>query len=307
MRHIFVINPAAGKNDKEKQIREELSKYEGQFDFEIYVTKCRGDGCTFTRNYLETHDKSEIYRFYACGGDGSLHDVVNGAVGFPNAEVACYAAGSGNDFIKNFGNGPEFRDLPSLIKGKAKKIDVLKVDNNYCVNILSFGFDGEVTFAMHRYKKWPGVSGAMAYNLAAVSSLLFKMSCPLKVTIDGEKIFDDKGLLVAVGNGFCYGGGFYCTPEAKVDDGLIDVCLVKKISRFKAAGLMKVYKSGEHLHNPKLKDLIVYKKCHTVVLESPKPVAYQVDGETYRETKINISLLPSALNFVIPEKMEESK
>ena len=305
MKHVFVVNPRAGKIDRVQEITDKLKAFDGKIDYEIYKTKAKGDAREFVRNYLETHDKNEIYRFYAIGGDGTLHDVTNGAYGHENAEVACYASGSGNDFIKNYGNGPEFRDLESLINGKAEKIDLLKVGEKVCINIFNYGFDGEVTFAMHNYKRWPLVSGKMAYDLAAVQCLLFKMNTMMKVTIDDEVVHDGKSLLIAVANGHTYGGGFHCCPEAKVNDGLIDVCLAKKVSRFQAPGLMGLYKKGEHISNPKFENIIIYKKCKKVVIESPKPVAYAIDGETFRDPKIEISILPLALNFVVPAKLEQ--
>lgn len=202
--------------------------------------------------------------------------------------------------MKNFGDTEKFKVLSKVINGIRKKIDLLKVDEKYCVNIFNYGFDGEVTFGMLKFKKWPFVSGPMAYNLAAITSLLFKMNQYLKITVDNKVLFDGKGLLVAVANGNCYGGGFHCAPEAKVDDGLIDICLIKKVSRFKAANLIKVYKAGEHLHNEKLRNLVNYVKGKDVIVESNKPVAYAIDGEVFRKQKVIIKMMPSALNFVVP-------
>lgn len=301
MKHIFVINPKAGKTDRTSEINETLKKYQGKFSCEVYVTKGRGDGQVFVKEYLKKADPAETYRFYACGGDGTLYDVVNGAYGFKNAEVACYASGSGNDFVKNFGDTSKFRDLDKVINGEPKEIDLLKVDDKYCINITNYGFDGEVTFAMLKYKGWPLVTGPMAYNMAAVTTMLFHMNQYLKVTLDGKVAFDGKGLLIAVANGYCYGGGFHCAPLAKIDDGLIDVCLIKKISRFKAAPLIKKYKAGKHIDDPKLKPFVIYQKCKEVVIESTKKVAYAVDGEVFRDQKICITMLPKALKFVVPQ------
>ena len=130
------------------------------------------------------------------------------------------------------------------------------------------------------------------------------MNSQMKVTIDDEVVHDGKALLIAVANGHTYGGGYHCAPEAKINDGLIDVCLAKKISRFQASGLMSLYKNGKHVNNPKFKDVLIYKKCKKVTIESPKPVAYAIDGETFRDPKIEISILPLSLNFVVPTKLE---
>lgn len=155
---------------------------------------------------------------------------------------------------------------------------------------------------MLRFKRWSFISGPLAYKLGALNCLLFKMNQYMRITLDSQVVFDGKGLLIAVANGSCYGGGFHCAPEAKIDDGLIDVCLVKKISRRKAAGLMKVYKRGEHLNAPKLKDIVYYAKCRKAIVESNKPVAYAIDGEVYRKQKVMIKMVPSSLNFVIPKE-----
>ena len=189
--------------------------------------------------------------------------------------------------------------------GLIKKVDLLKANNKVSINIFNYGFDGEVTFKMHRIKKWPLMSGKGAYNVAAFASLLLNMSTKMKITLDEEVIFDDKGLLIAVANGHTYGGGYKCAPESKVDDGLIDVCLVKKISRFKAPSLMSIYKKGEHISNKKLEGKVIYKKCKHVTIESPNPVAYAIDGEVFREKFIDITILPLALNFVLPEGYTE--
>jgi diacylglycerol kinase (ATP) len=122
----------------------------------------------------------------------------------------------------------------------------------------------------------------------------------LKVTLDDKVVFDDKGLLVAIANGYCYGGGYHCAPNAVIDDGLIDVCLIKKVSHFKAAGFMKVFREGRHVDNPKTKRYVIYERCKKVTVESTRPVAYAIDGEVFRQKKIEVSILPQALSFVVP-------
>jgi diacylglycerol kinase family enzyme len=121
MHHIFVINPKAGRVDRTPEIAAKLHQYDGKIDYEIYVTKSLGDAQgIMSETIFENHDPKETYRFYACGGDGTLYDVVNGSYGFPNVEVACVASGSGNDFVKNF-HTLKFRDLDKEIAGKRQE------------------------------------------------------------------------------------------------------------------------------------------------------------------------------------------
>jgi diacylglycerol kinase (ATP) len=127
------------------------------------------------------------------------------------------------------------------------------------------------------------------------------MNQPLKVTLDNQVIFDQKGLLVVIANGYCYGGGYHCAPKAQIDDGWIDVCVIKKVGKLKAAGFMQLFREGRHLDNPKTKDLVIYQRARHVVVESTKPVAYAIDGEVFRKAKIDVTVLPKAIHFVVPQ------
>lgn len=303
MKHVFVVNPNAGQKDSSPKILETL-KAEGKgFDYEVYKTTGRHDATRFIKEYLKKRPEGEITRFYAAGGDGTLYDIVNGVAEEPRCEVACLAYGSGNDFVKNFRcDVSNFRDINKAIKGKAIPIDFFKVNDRYCINITNYGFDGEVTERQIRFRRLPGVNGPMAYRLAALHSLLFKMNQPLKVTIDGEVVLDErKALLAIAGNGYCYGGGMYCAPYAKLTDGLLDFVLIKKVGRLKAAGFMKIFREGKHIEHPKTKDITIYRRGKKAVFESLHPVAYAIDGEVFREKRIEIEILPKDILFVLPE------
>lgn len=301
MKHIFVINPKAGKSDKEKSIRTFLKKYDGKLDYEVYLTTCKSDGYRFVNEYLSKRPEGEKTRFYACGGDGSLHDVINGVVGYKDVEVTQYATGSGNDFVKSVGGLVAFQNLAALIEGEPIPVDLIEVNGSYCINIANAGFDGEVTYEMAAFKRLPFVSGPLAYSIATFTSLLFKINQWMKVTVDGNLLYEGKALLVAMANGHTYGGGYLCAPLAKISDGLIDVCLLKKTSRLKTAGLVKVYKAGKHLVDPKTVNIVIYKKCQETVIESKKPLAYCIDGEIFKSTRIEAHLVPNSIMFVKPK------
>lgn len=132
MKHIFLINPAAGKKgNSESIIRPQIEDYCGKngLDYEIYVTKCQGDA----QNYCAERAKSgEALRFYACGGDGTLYEVVNGVFGNPNCEVAVIPMGSGNDFIRLFGTKEQFCNVEAQvtgIPGRARRCQVRRQDS----------------------------------------------------------------------------------------------------------------------------------------------------------------------------------
>jgi len=301
MKHIFIINPTAGKSDREKDICSFLHKYDGLIDYQTYVTKSKGDGERFVKETLSNNKTGEVFRFYACGGDGTLYETANGSFGYSQAEITSFATGSGNDFCKNFGDINNFRDLDKLINGKTREVDCLKVNDRICMNITNCGFDGEVTYLMQKFKKVPFMTGPFSYYLSAFTALLFKVNQYMKVSVDDKVIHDGKAMLIAIANGYCYGGGFYCCPEAKTDDGLIDICLLNKISRFKAAPLVKVFKAGKHINNPDLKNIVTYIRGKKVSLESNKNLAYAIDGEVFKTKKIEACILPKSVKFVVPE------
>lgn len=300
MKHVFVINPAAGKKDLSAEIVKSIENLGAKIDYETYITKKKGDGTTFVKQYLEEHSQEETIRFYACGGDGSLYDVVNGIGDHKNIEIAQVATGTGNDFVKSVGKVEDFQNIEKLINAKTKKIDLLKVNGHYCINIADAGFDGEVGYTSMSLKRCPLFNGYTAYLAATLISLLFKISCWMKVSIDDKVLYEGKTLLAAIANGHTYGGGFFCAPLAKIDDGIIDVCLVKKISRFRIASLIKSYKIGTHISDEKNKSFILYEKCHKVFIETKKNVAYGIDGELFKGKRIEIEILPSFLSFVQP-------
>ena len=301
MKHIFVINPTAGTKDITKKT---ISKIEAVFpngDCDIYITKGPLDALNYVKNYC-INSPNEQLRFYSCGGDGTLNETINGAYGYDNASIACYPAGSGNDFVKYFGKKEDYLDINNLVNGKLIEVDLLKLNDRFVVNVFNLGFDANVAQRMIKYKRLPLVSGKGAYILGIMVSFFHKLTTEMVVTVDDNIVYEGSGVLAAVSNAICYGGGFYCSPKAKVDDGLLDVIAVKKISRFKFLKFIKYYKAGTHLDEPKLKDLIVYKQGKTVRIKAKNPVNYAIDGEMGRAEDIQISIVPKAIKFVYLDK-----
>ena len=300
MNHVFIINPKAGKKDISNYIIGELNKLKDIIKYSVYITSNRNDAFLYTKKYCEEHD--EATRFYACGGDGTLNEVVNGVMGFDNKQVTCYPCGSGNDFVKNFGVKEDFLDLLKLINGSEVEVDLLKVNDRYTINICNLGFDAFVADNMVKFKNKPLMNGHSAYTMAVLYSVLFKMKHKCQIFLDDEEIYDNYMLLCAVANGKCYGGGYYCAPEAKVDDGLIDFCLAKKVTRVQLFKMIKKYKQGLHLVDNKVKNFIMYKKCKKITIKAPNELIYCMDGEIAKSNKIDIIIHQRAIKFIIPQK-----
>lgn len=298
MKHIFIINPKAGGKDSSFKIIKLVEQYQDKIDCEIYLTKGVYDAYNYVKEFCENNQGK--LRFYACGGDGTLNEVVNGVIGYPNVSVTNYPSGSGNDFIKNFDIRDQFADLDKLINGKEKLIDVLKVNDRYVVNICNFGFDATVSENFVKFRKKPFVKGKGAYSLAVFYSLLFKMKYKCKLEVDNIVFHDGEMLLCALANGFCYGGGFKCAPDAKVNDGLMDIVLAEKLSRLKFIKMVGKYKKGLHLQDPKVSKYIKNIRGKKVKIMSVDDIVYTIDGENLKSKEINIEVVEKAIKFVIP-------
>jgi len=148
MKFVFIVNPCAGEGESEAKIKEAISNSGHESECVIYTTKAVGDATDYVRNY----PAGEEVRFIACGGDGTINEVFNGAVGRENTSVTCYPCGSGNDFVKVF--GPEkFLNIEALMEAKAKPIDLIKVGDRYSNNVTNFGFDTTVAITINKERE----------------------------------------------------------------------------------------------------------------------------------------------------------
>lgn len=299
MKHIFIINPKAGGKDSSDKIVNLIKQYEGKIDYYIYITKAIKDAYRYAKEFCE-NNQGEL-RFYACGGDGTLNEVINGVFGYPNVSVTNFPSGSGNDFIKYFDKRERFANLDNLINGEETQTDLLKVNDRYVVNVCNLGFDATVADNFYKFRAKPLVRGKSAYRLSVFYSLLFKMKYKCKLEIEDEIIHDGDVLLCAVANGFCYGGGYKCAPDAKVDDGLMDIILVESLSRFKFVKMIGKYKKGLHLQEPKVSKYIKYHKTKKAKISSNEDIVYVVDGEVLKSKELNLEVVEKAINFVRPK------
>ncbi|MBR3610499.1 MAG: hypothetical protein IKL57_03400 [Oscillospiraceae bacterium] len=306
MNYVFMINPAAGKGGKAEETAKTIRGFfEGRDDnIKIFLSKAPGDIIRFGKEY--PIPEGEEVCFVSCGGDGTFYETVNGAFGRPGASFAIYPCGSGNDFIKTVGGKAEdYFDLEKLVNGKTKIFDALECNGRICSNICNIGVDSVIADRLARYKKLPGVSGSMAYNLSAgitIGGGIFGgLAKPMKITLDENEIFEGRFMFSVFGNGKIYGGGYHAVPEAELDDGLIDFCTVSEIGILRIAKVIGVYKKGEHIHNPALADILEMRRCVSAKVESTEPLTVSVDGEIFKSSCIEIKMLPGSLPFRVPE------
>ena len=298
MKHHFIINPAAGKGTLIRSLTEKITATaeERGIDYEIYVTKAPGDAIEYVATAVAAD--ADLHRFYACGGDGTLCEVVNGAPLSDRAEFALIPIGTGNDFCRNFDDRAAFFDIGRQIDGEAMPIDLISYNGKYCVNMLNIGFDCNVVERTVKFKRSKLVPSSMAYSLGIVSALMHKMTTPMQITLEDGEVIDRPLLLLSIANGRYYGGGFLSNPRATLDDGLFDVNIIEKVSRITFLSLIGSYKAGTHLETAP--QYITYRKSTSLTIHFEKETMMCVDGETEPVTDLEISLVPKAARFIVP-------
>ncbi len=296
MKHLFIINPAAGSRDRTADYTAEIRRLCAGLDYEIAVSAAPGECRRLAREAART---GEEVRIYACGGDGTLNEVASGAAGFPNAAVTAYSGGSGNDFVKLFSDPAAFSDLSRLLDAEEAPFDMILCNDDLALNICSVGLDARIGTDVARYKRIPFIHGFNAYALSTLINLLRGISEHYVVEIDGERI-DGEQTFVCVCNGRFYGGGFNPVPEADPTDGKLDVLLVKKVSLLQVPGIIGTYKNGRWRELP---DIIRHYRTDRVRILCDRPSPINLDGELRVAQAVTMELAREKINFFYPKNL----
>lgn len=301
MKYIFIINPAAGRINTFAEIRGELEReLKDRTEYELYRTQAPGDATAYIRDYCRTH--SGPVRFYACGGDGTLNEVVNGAVGFPQASVGCYPCGSGNDFVKYYGGSKPFLNLRAQLEAREESIDLMRVGNKYAINATHFGFDSCVAKTVVNVRRKKLIGGRNAYTTGVLVGLFRAMKNKCRVSVDGRLLNPDGVILLCtIANGQYVGGSFRCAPRSVNCDGLLEVCLVHPVSHIRFMNLMKYYTEGTHIGNPKFENIMEYCRGRRIEVEAPEGFVYSFDGELVKQNHFVVEVAPRAIRFAVPK------
>lgn len=301
MLHCFIINPAAGKGAAPQLIEalRAACRERGE-DCLIRVTAAPGDAAALARELCRQHP-GEPLRLYACGGDGTAGEVAGGIRSCPGSDAALgvIPCGSGNDLIKCF-PGRDFTDIPGQLAGETLPIDLIDFCGRTAVNLCNCGIDADVAHNMPLFRRLPGVSGALAYRLSILYTFFRPLGKGAEVILDGQEPLRHQLLLLVCANGQYYGGGFRGAPLAEPDDGLLDVCLVPKLSRPRVLAIIGKYQKGLHLSDPAVRPLVIYRRARRLEARFDGEVTMCMDGETFRSDRMTARVLPRAVRLILP-------
>lgn len=297
MKHLFIVNPTAGGQDHTEAVR---AKVEAAFshrdgEYEIYVTRAPMDA---PQKIIAEAQHCDHLRVYACGGDGTFNECINGAAELENVSVCPFPTGTGNDFCRMFGDGAElYRDLEALLDGDEHPIDLIDCNGRWCCNIASVGIDARIGTDVHKYSHLPIIGGAAGYVVSAAVNMFKGISRNMYIKC-GDYYAEGEHTLVAVCNGRFYGGGFNPTPDARPDDGELDFIIVRKVSIITFANLIGKYAKGLADDFPKY---VTHLKGERIEIGFDEDEVINIDGEAMFSRRVCMKLVPHAARLTVPK------
>jgi YegS/Rv2252/BmrU family lipid kinase len=298
MKKVFIINPNTSKDEKYHLMQEIKENFKGE---QIIIEKTKEPRhATFIAQKYALKKEEPVHMF-ACGGDGLLHEVVNGIVGADHIHLSVVPIGTGNDFIKSF-ESMQREDFLNF-KGYQNPIDItcdlLKVNGEYAINTVSFGFDVYVAEFANYYSKTFPVKGIVPYFMGMLSSLTKPLSNEYRIQIDDMRLKPALYSFLVFCNGRYYGGGYKPCPEALVNDGIMDVCLIKSVKKSQILRFATAYQEGKHIDL--VPGLVSTYSANTVHIDTDnKEITCNLDGEIRKVKNPTIEIVSSAIHLVLP-------
>ena len=306
MKHLCIINPMAGQIYG--RVNELLGEIKGFFarnprmKYAIHVTRWKRDASGFVMRYVS--NASEMIRVYVFGGGGTLFEVINGVMGLPNVQVAYYPLGRDDDLINVFGNDArsKFTSMMNLALSPVISIDTILSGNHYAVSNILIGLEAVSYRGGIKLSEQIKLPLHLGYYIAGYYYTLIKPVVQrYHIEIDGVEM-DDNYLGVFIGNISSHGAGSP-VPEARFNDGYIDVSIIKPVPKRKLIGAINDYQSG---HYEKWPEYIAHHRCRELRITSPLDMVICIDGEFFYDTEMKFKINPTSLNLVCPSDIAKA-
>jgi len=295
----LICNPAAGRGRAGRllpEVRTMLNTL--KIDADIALTRSAGEATALAAAARQAGFPLII----AMGGDGTLHEVANGIVdaqaanGQPKTmgKMGVIPVGTGNDFFKMLAIPLDWRAACTRIaQGQTRRVDVGRINGRVFINNVGIGFDAQVGIEAQKVR-W--LRGTAVYVAGLARNMLLSYRTPeVSVQIDDTQ-FKQTLTLLTIGNGRCSGGGFWLTPNAEIDDGLFDICLVRGLSKLQMLALVPKAMKGTHI----TEEPVHMTRARKITLTSAEPLPVHADGEIlYTDAhELEVELLPAALDVI---------
>ncbi|MFH1597910.1 MAG: diacylglycerol kinase family protein [Patescibacteria group bacterium] len=290
-----IVNPTANRGDAAAMIPQLESLFNTKkIEYKMEVTKAPLHATELARQAASSGYPVII----AAGGDGTVNEVVNGLVG-SDSVLGVLPLGSGNDFSKNLALRKQDLDfdLKVLLKKKVKKIDLGIINDHYFASQTSMGFTGRVNNYVKQSPAFLRGYSMMIYSIMRILIDYYPHHLQITMKDDKDKTIklDGDYTICDVGNGRYEGDGFQLTPDARLDDGILDVCLADTVTRKYILRLLPKIMQGQHVNMPHIS---MY-KVKEITVESDKIIPLHYDGELNNQyKKVVIKVVPAALKVI---------
>jgi diacylglycerol kinase (ATP) len=285
----LLTNPSSGKGRGRRVVDEVLPRLR---DAGYVVRNLRGGDADEARLLAEQCVSDGVDTLVVVGGDGMVHLAVQ-ALAHSETRLGLVPAGTGNDVARYLGLPRKDAGAAAdvVIGGRERRIDLARAGATYYVTVLAAGFDAVVTDRANRMT-WP--RGQMRYNLATIAELRTFRPISYVVEIDGRaERFE--AMMVAIGNGPSFGGGLRITEGALLDDGLLDVVVIRPMKKRELVATYPKLFKGTHIHHPDYR----HTSARTVTIAAPGITAY-ADGERIGPLPLTVEVQPLALRVLVP-------
>jgi len=285
----FIINPKANRGKvKKKTDAIEKILHDRKIPYAFHYTTAAGVATSLAHKFSQEPDSVII----AIGGDGTINEVLNG-LDTENTKFGIIPSGSGNDFIASAGIplDPE-KALDLILTGEAKPTDYMLCGGIKGLNVIGTGIDVDI---LKRCRKYKILRGKLQYLVSLIVSLIKFKFYKFNVKQNGQTV-EQEGLIVAVGNGRQFGGGIRICPEAKIDDGKLDLVIAGKLKKIKIPGAFVKLMKGKILET----DFTSFERVDSAELVFDKPVSIQIDGELYDNVDFKVSIVKGGIKIFRP-------
>ncbi len=300
-RFLLIANPTAGKGRSKclaEHIHQRLSA--AGVASEIKWTTASDDAERIARGAMDDTGSDERICFVSCGGDGTVQEVVNAILSRRESGAVLGLAPGGrcNDFASTFGIKPDAEHVAdTLLAGRTRRVDVGRINDRYYCTIAAMGFDAAVSRYVNDTKL--PLTGTMAYIVGTLRVLLTFKPVAVRLKYD-DILIEEELFLVATANTPCYGGKMRIAPAAEVGDGLLDVCIVSKMSRVRGLNLLRAVLQGRHAELPGVR----FVRTAAIEIETADRREVWADGEFITDTPVRIEAVPQGLEVVTPHRAE---
>ena len=313
MKHVFVFDPKAFHNQQWKMdgILDNIGQYfrtQDKPDFSIQFSRYRRDAIVIIQEEAEKAKEDDTIRVYAIGGEEILFDCINGVAHFDNMEIAVVPYGESNDFLNIFGEGKAelFRDIPSVVNAEAISTDIMKWGINYALNSCYIGLNSATASKLKKVRSSLNKSSfilfsrlSTIYNNIATAFDKEITNQSYQITVD-ESDYSGKYSLVHIANGPYYAGKKTGASYALPDDGLLDISLIKSAYPLKTMLSMRKYSGGKRPSD------CISLRGKKISIHSDKQMWIQLDNEYFQDTRIDLSVVPKAVQMVAVDNLSYS-